>query len=277
MAPSYRSRLIAEFIGTFFFFFLGFSGIAASVDLPGSISSAGVAAGFGLGLALAIFAFGHISGGHYNPAVTLGLAIGRQFPAKEVLGYWLAQFIGGVCAAGLAASLHSEKVQNALGSSPGDTPVGKAFVIEAVGTFLFVMLISAVATDKRAPWYGDPGADRDRRVHLHRGPHDGTVHQRLVQPGALAGARGLRRRHRSVDLRRRPRSSAASSAGSPTGLCGGNPATRSGTGPRLPPRAAATATISAPAGPHASSWARVGVELTRPHAVIGASWVIVAP
>ena len=154
MAPSYRSRLIAEFIGTFFFFFLGFSGIAASVDLPGSISSAGVAAGFGLGLALAIFAFGHISGGHYNPAVTLGLAIGRQFPAKEVLGYWLAQFIGGVCAAGLAASLHSEKVQNALGSSPGDTPAGKAFIIEAVGTFLFVMLISAVATDKRAPWYG---------------------------------------------------------------------------------------------------------------------------
>ena len=154
MAPSYPSRLIAEFIGTFFFFFLGFSGIAASVDLPGSISSAGVAAGFGLGLALAIFAFGHISGGHYNPAVTLGLAIGRQFPAKEVLGYWLAQFIGGVCAAGLAASLHSETVQNALGSSPGDTPVGKAFVIEAVGTFLFVMLISAVATDKRAPWYG---------------------------------------------------------------------------------------------------------------------------
>jgi MIP family channel proteins len=153
VAP-YRSRLIAEFIGTFFFFFVGFSGIAAAVDLPGSIAGAGVAAGFGLGLALAIFAFGHISGGHYNPAVTLGLAAGRQFPLKEVPGYWIAQFIGGACAAGLVSALHSDEVQKAIASSPGDTSVGKAFVIEAVATFLFVMLISAVATDKRAPWNG---------------------------------------------------------------------------------------------------------------------------
>lgn len=153
MAP-YRSRLIAELIGTFFFFFIGFSGIAAAVDLPGSIAGAGVAAGFGLGLALAIFAFGHISGGHYNPAVTLGLAVGRQFPVKEVPGYWLAQFIGGACAAGLVAALHSEKAQNALASTTGGTSAGKAFVIEAVATFLFVMLISAVVTDKRAPWNG---------------------------------------------------------------------------------------------------------------------------
>lgn len=153
-APSYRSRLIAEFVGTFLFFFFGFSAIAAATDRPGSIAGAGVAAAFGLGLALALFTFGHISGGHFNPAVTLGLASGKKFPIKEVPGYWVAQFLGGSCAAGLVVALHSEPTQKAIASSTGDTSAGKAFVIEAVATFLFVMLISAVATDKRAPWNG---------------------------------------------------------------------------------------------------------------------------
>jgi glycerol uptake facilitator-like aquaporin len=81
------------------FFFLGFMGIAAATEE--SLPSTAVAASFGLGLTLAIFAFGHISGGHYNPAVTLGLAAGRQFPWKELPGYWFAQFIGGMAAVGL--------------------------------------------------------------------------------------------------------------------------------------------------------------------------------
>ena len=85
-SPSLGLRLGAEVLGTFLFFFLGFNAVAVSVDIGGgAIDSLGIAFAFGLGLALAIGALGHLSGGHFNPAVSLGLAVARKFPPKEVL------------------------------------------------------------------------------------------------------------------------------------------------------------------------------------------------
>jgi aquaporin Z len=82
-------RLAAEALGTFLFFFLGFSGIAVVVDIGAdAITPLGVAAGFGFGLALAIAAFGHVSGGH-NPAVSAGLAI-ADVPEPRRRPYWIA-------------------------------------------------------------------------------------------------------------------------------------------------------------------------------------------
>ena len=76
-------RLGAEALGTFLFFFFGFNAIAVSVDIgSGAISSLGIAFAFGLGLALAIGGLGQISGGHFNPAVSLGLVSARKFPAQ---------------------------------------------------------------------------------------------------------------------------------------------------------------------------------------------------
>jgi glycerol uptake facilitator-like aquaporin len=118
-APTMGNRLLAEVVGTFGFFFIGFSGIAASVNLPGSIAPAGVAAGFGLGLGLMIAAFGQISGGHFNPAVTFGLAVGRKFPMSAVIPYWVAQLIGGFIAAIVATILYTNDVKDSLVTNPG--------------------------------------------------------------------------------------------------------------------------------------------------------------
>ena len=148
-------RVLAEVIGTFGFFFLGFIGIAAATTEPGSIGSIGLAAGFGLGLGLMIFALGHISGGHYNPSVTLGLACGGRFAWKDLPAYWGGQLAGGLCAAGLVRVLFTAAVGKALVNAPAaNVSDAKALVLEAVATLLFLLVISSVATDERAPWYG---------------------------------------------------------------------------------------------------------------------------
>jgi MIP family channel proteins len=154
MTFSYWKRCVAEAIGTFGFFFIGFSGIALSVTQPTQIGSVAVAIGFGLGLALMIFAFGHISGGHFNPAVTVALVAGRQFPIREVIGYWLAQLVGGAVAAATVIATFGDTVSNHLVTAPGPgTTKLVALVLETIVTALFVIVISAVATD-RAPWSG---------------------------------------------------------------------------------------------------------------------------
>ncbi len=153
--PTLNARLLAEVVGTFGFFFIGFSGIAASVNLPLSITPAGIAAGFGLGLGLMIAALGQISGGHFNPAVSLGLAVGKKFPMRDVIPYWVAQLVGGFIAAVVAALLYTTDVKDALVNAPASgVDNWRALLIEAVGTFLFILVIITVATDDTAAWKG---------------------------------------------------------------------------------------------------------------------------
>ena len=149
-------RLAAEAVGTFLFFFLGFSAIAISVEFGiEAIGPLGIAFGFGLGLALAITAFGHLSGGHFNPAVSAGLAVAGKFPAREVVPYWIAQLVGGFGAVLVIAIAYSSSVTNALDTNPGlGISDGSALLLEAVATGLFVMVILTVATDERAAWKG---------------------------------------------------------------------------------------------------------------------------
>ena len=150
------TRLAAEAVGTFLFFFLGFSGVAVVVDIgPDAITPIGIAAGFGFGLALAITAFGHITGGHFNPAVSAGLAIAGRFPSKDVVPYWVAQLIGGFGAVLVMAIVYSSQVTDALHTQPGSgIDDWAALVLEIVATALFVMVILTVATDERAAWKG---------------------------------------------------------------------------------------------------------------------------
>ena len=149
-------RLVCEALGTFLFFFLGFSGIAVLVDVgPEAITSLGIAAGFGFGLTLAITAFGHITGGHFNPAVSAGLAIAGKFPSRDVLPYWVAQLVGGFGAVLVMGIVYSSDVMDSLHTQPGSgIDAWAALVLEIVATALFVMVILTVVTDDRAAWKG---------------------------------------------------------------------------------------------------------------------------
>jgi len=153
---SLGKRLAAECIGTFGFLLIAFLGVVTlTTQGPLAIQSLGIWAGFGFGLALMIFAFGQVSGGHFNPAVTLGLAAARKHPAKEILPYWVAQVIGGLLAALLLLALYSQDVVAKTVNAPGRGVTSwTAFVLEAILSALFVMLIATVATDDRAPWKG---------------------------------------------------------------------------------------------------------------------------
>jgi len=155
MSIALPKRLAAEVVGAFGFFFTGFCGIAAVSLFPNGILSLGIAAGFGMGLALMIFAFGHISGGHFNPAVTLGLTVARRFPSGEVVPYWAAQLVGGIAASVVLRIVFSKAILHNAVNVPGlGVSDGKALVLELIFTFLFLLVITTVATDKRAPWNG---------------------------------------------------------------------------------------------------------------------------
>ena len=155
MPPPLPKRLAAEVVGTFGFFFTGFCGIAAVSLFPNGILSLGIAAGFGMGLALMIFAFGHISGGHYNPAVTLGLAVARRFPTGEIVPYWAAQLVGGIAASVVLRIVFSQDDPAQRREHPRQRRLRRQGA--GAGADLHVPLPArhrTVATDKRAPWNG---------------------------------------------------------------------------------------------------------------------------
>jgi aquaporin Z len=154
-------RLGAEFLGTFWLVLGGCGSAVLAAAFPGTgIGFAGVALAFGLTVVTAAYAVGHISGGHFNPAVTLGLWAGRRFPLKEVGVYMVAQVIGAIAAAAVLFAIASGTsgfsaadgfASNGYGDhSPGGYGVVAALVTEFVLTLFFVLIIMGV-TDARAP------------------------------------------------------------------------------------------------------------------------------
>ncbi len=139
---SYGPALVAEAIGTFALVFAGCGAIAV-----GRLGDAGVAAAFGLAIMTMIYALGHVSGAHFNPAVTAAFAVGRHFPVRRVLPYWVAQ-VGGAIAA--AAVLRASLGDGPLGVTQPAGSDAQALLWETVLTFLLMLVIVAVATDTRA-------------------------------------------------------------------------------------------------------------------------------
>ena len=91
----------------------------------GAIGTLGITAGFGFGLALAITAFGHVSGGHFNPAVTAGIAVTGRFPRRDVVPYWGAQLVGGFGSVLVMALVFGSDVVDALPTAPASQRYGQ--------------------------------------------------------------------------------------------------------------------------------------------------------
>jgi aquaporin Z len=144
-------KLSAEALGTFWLVFGGCGSAVLAAAFPElGIGFAGVALAFGLTVLTMAFAVGHISGGHFNPAVTLGLAVGGRFEWSELVGYWVAQLVGGIVAAALLyliASGQAEWVPGGFASngyganSPGGYGLLAAFLIEVILTAGFLVVI----------------------------------------------------------------------------------------------------------------------------------------
>src|SRR5512135_1366644 len=154
-------KLFAEFIGTFWLVLGGCGSAVLAAAFPNlGIGFLGVALAFGLTLLTMAFAIGHISGCHINPAVSVGLALGKRFPASELPAYVIAQVAGAVVAAAVLYVIASGKpgfdlaggfASNGYGAhSPGGYSLVACLVAEIVLTFMFLIIILG-ATDRRAP------------------------------------------------------------------------------------------------------------------------------
>jgi MIP family channel proteins len=146
--PGWLHRAAAEFVGTFGLVFAGCGAIMIDGIANGSITHVGVALTFGLSIMTMIYATGHISGAHFNPAVTLAFAATRHFPLALVPAYLLAQFAAGVAASAVLRLLFGDVAR--LGSTLPSGSAGQSLALEALLTFFLMFVIIAVATDTRA-------------------------------------------------------------------------------------------------------------------------------
>jgi len=159
---SIGKRAAAEFLGTFWLVFGGCGSAVLAAGFPElGIGFLGVALAFGLTVLTMVYAIGHISGCHLNPAVSLGLLTGGRFPSSELVPYVGAQVVGAIVAAFVLSVIANGKknidlvasgfAANGYGEhSPGGYSLGAALVAEVVLTFMFLIVILG-ATDKRAP------------------------------------------------------------------------------------------------------------------------------
>ena len=142
-------KVLAELIGTFLFMTIGYASVAAALA-AGAPPLLVVPFSFGLGLVAAIFAVGHISGGHFNPAVTVAMVLDGRTSMTDAVGYIIAQVIGAIAAAAvILVALSQDAVASGI-TAPGEgvTDIG-ALILEVVFTAGFLAVI--LASTKRAP------------------------------------------------------------------------------------------------------------------------------
>jgi len=147
--PSLARRCLAEGLATFALVFAGCGAIVLDSERGGSLGATGIAATFGLVIMAMIYATGHLSGAHLNPAVSVAFGASRHFPWREAAAYIPAQLAGAVAGAALLRIVwHGTPAD--LGATVPSVGSGSALVYEAVMTGFLMFVIMAVATDTRA-------------------------------------------------------------------------------------------------------------------------------
>lgn len=141
------NKYLAELVGTFILVFFGSMSVLAAAVTEGPVMTI-VPFGFGLGLLAAIFAVGHVSGGHFNPAVTLAMWLDKRTTTSDLIGYWIGQIAGGVLASAVVLFVADRAaVQSTINRHT--TSSGSGLLLEGVLTLVFVMVI--LASTRRAP------------------------------------------------------------------------------------------------------------------------------
>ena len=200
-------KLLAELLGTFTFFLIGLMAIESTVTFgkdPSHVQGADlvvIAFGFGLGLFAAIQAFGAISGGHFNPAVTVAAVLDGRLDPMTGVGYVVSQLIGGIAAAAVVLTMTSQAAVAGTATVPGGGLNDiQALIVETVFTAIFILVILTSTKKTPEPRGLRHPADPDRHP-----PGDRALHGLLGEPGPVDRLGGHRRQARlAVGVPRRP-------------------------------------------------------------------------
>ncbi|KAH7577422.1 hypothetical protein JRO89_XS01G0249100 [Xanthoceras sorbifolium] len=145
----FTQKIIAEVLGTYFLIFAGCASVVVNSDYEKVVTLPGISIVWGLAVMVLVYSVGHISGAHFNPAVTIAFATCKRFPWKQVPAYVVAQVLGSTLAAGTLRLLFDGKQDHFVGTLPAGSDT-QSFVIEFIVTFYLMFIISGVGTDNRA-------------------------------------------------------------------------------------------------------------------------------
>ncbi|KAJ4982358.1 hypothetical protein NE237_033195 [Protea cynaroides] len=145
----FLQKLIAELLGTYFMVFTGCASIVVNVMKGGQVTPVGTSLVFGLVVMVMIYSVGHISGAHFNPAVSIAFATCGRFSWKQVPAYAAAQLLGSILASVTLKLLFGGEETHFFGSAPTGSNM-QSFVLEFIISFYLMFVISGVATDNRA-------------------------------------------------------------------------------------------------------------------------------
>ncbi|XP_031264743.1 aquaporin NIP1-2-like [Pistacia vera] len=145
----FMQKIIAEMVGTWLLIFAGCASMIVNINNDKVVTLPGIAFVWGFTVMVLIYSVGHISGAHFNPAVTIAFAASKNYPWKQVPAYIFSQVVGSTLAAGALRLVFNGKEDHFAGTLPAGSYM-QSFVIEFISTFYLMFVISAVATDTRA-------------------------------------------------------------------------------------------------------------------------------
>ncbi|WOL02068.1 hypothetical protein Cni_G10787 [Canna indica] len=148
LSVPFLQKILAEIFGTYFLIFAGCASVTVNLS-KGMITFPGICIVWGLAVMVMVYSVGHISGAHFNPAVTIAFATCRRFPWKQVPAYVFAQLLGATLASGTLRLMFGGRHEHFPGTIPTGSDV-QSLVLEFIISFYLMFVISGVATDNRA-------------------------------------------------------------------------------------------------------------------------------